>query len=252
MPKTTRILMDMPITVEICDPAASMSDIDKVFDYFVSVDNQYSTFKPDSEISRYNRKVISYDQLSGDMKLILKLCQDTKNDTHGYFDIHRPDGTLDPSGLVKGWAIFNAANLIKSWGFKNYYVDAGGDIQVNGLNSLGKPWVIGIRNPFNRHENVKIVACPPKCEAFGVATSGTYLRGQHVYDPFNRQKPISEIVSLTVIGPNIYEADRFATAAFAMRDKGVAFIASLKSFEAYSINNLGVATFTPGFTKYVV
>ena len=85
-----------------------------------------------------------------------------------------------------------------------------------------------------------------------MATSGTYVRGQHVYDPFNRQKPITEIVSLTVIGPDIYEADRFATAALAMRDKGVAFIASLEGFEAYSINNQGVATFTPGFSQYVV
>lgn len=247
MPKTTCILMDMPVTVEICDSGASQSDIDKVFDYFVAIDNQYSTFKPDSEISRYNQKKLTYDQLSGDLKLVLKLCDDTKIDTQGYFDIRRPDGTLDPSGLVKGWAIFNAANLIKSWGFQNYYVDAGGDIQVNGLNSQNKPWTIGIRNPQNRDQNVKIISIGNQ----GVATSGTYIRGQHVYDPFNPQ-PITDIVSLTVIGPNIYEADRFATAAFAMREQGLNFIATLRGFEGYSINSHGIATFTAGFTRHVV
>jgi FAD:protein FMN transferase len=249
MPKITRILMDMPITVEIC--GGSMTDIDKVFDYFVSIDNQFSTFKSDSEISLYNQKKITDDQLSADMKLVLKLCEDTRLATHGYFDINRPDGTLDPSGLVKGWAINNAADLIKSWGYQSYFVDAGGDIQVNGLNSQKKPWTIGIRNPQNRDQNIKIIACPPECEAFGVATSGTYIRGQHVYDPFD-SSPINEIVSLTVIGPNVYEADRFATAAFAMRDKGVAFISTLAGFEAYSINNQGIAVFTPGFNRYVV
>jgi thiamine biosynthesis lipoprotein len=247
MAKTTRILMDMPVTVEICDPGVSASDIDQVFDYFISIDNRFSTFKPDSEISRYNQKKLTYSQLSNDMKLVLKLCEDTKKATDGYFDIRRPDGTLDPSGLVKGWAILNAANLIKSWGFKNYYVDAGGDIQVNGLNSKGLPWVIGIRNPQNRHQNVKIVSIGNR----GIATSGTYIRGQHVYDPFDPQ-PITDVVSLTVIGPDIYQADRFATAAFAMRSQGIAFIATLKDFEAYSINSQGIATFTPGFTKYVI
>jgi len=49
----------------------------------------------------------------------------------------------------------------------------------------------------------------------GIATSGTYLRGEHIYNP-KTGEAASEIVSLTVIGPNIYEADRFATAAFAM------------------------------------
>jgi thiamine biosynthesis lipoprotein len=248
MAKQLRLLMGMPITVEICDPGSSVSDINKVFDYFISIDNRFSVYKTDSEISLYNQKKLTYSKLSADMKLILKLSNDTKVATHGYFDIRQPDDSLDPSGLVKGWAIFNAANLIKSWGFKNYYVDAGGDIQVNGLNRLGKPWTIGIRNPADRRQNIKIVTIGDQ----GIATSGTYIRGQHVYDPFAPDKPIKEIVSLTVIGPNVYEADRFATAAFAMRDFGVAFIATLTGFEAYSINSQSIATFTPGFAKYVV
>ena len=246
MPKITKILMDMPVTVEIGD--SSVSDLDKIFDYFVAIDNRFSVYKPDSEISRYNQKKLSFFELSRDMKQVLKLCDDTKKATHGYFDIRCPNGTIDPSGLVKGWAINSAANLIKSWGFKNYYVDAGGDIQVNGLNSLGKPWTIGIRHPQNRSQNVKIVTIGDR----GIATSGTYIRGQHVYDPFASQKPITEIVGLTVIGPDIYEADRFATAAFAMRDQALTFISTLVGFEAYSINNRGIATFTPGFTQYVV
>ncbi len=72
------------------------------------------------------------------MKEVLALCQETKELTEGYFDIQRADGTIDPSGLVKGWAIFKAAQLLERMGLKNFYVDAGGEIQVAGLNSQGQ------------------------------------------------------------------------------------------------------------------
>ncbi len=70
----------------------------------------------------------------------------------------------------------------------------------------------------------------------GVATSGTSIRGQHIYNPQDDAAPIDEIVSLTVIGPNIYEADRFATAAFAMGSDGIVFIEQLDGFEGYMID----------------
>jgi thiamine biosynthesis lipoprotein len=246
--KQVRLLMDMPITVEIVDPMVSQSDIDTIFHYFTDIDNRFSTYKNDSEISLFNSGKIPRAQLSPDMKLILKAAEETKKLTRGYFDIHRPDGSIDPSGIVKGWAINNASKIIEEMGFMNYYVDAGGDIQVKGTNSDAIPWRIGIRNPFHHSQNVKIISIDNR----GVATSGTYIRGQHIYDPYLPNIPITEIVSLTVIGPNVYEADRFATAAFAMRDKCLEFITTLKGFEAYTIDTKGMATCTPGFETYVV
>ena len=84
-----------------------------------------------------------------------------------------------------------------------------------------------------------------------MATSGTYIRGQHIYNPHNRVQTFDDIVSLTVIGPNIYEADRFATAAFAMGKSGIDFIESLPGFEGYIIDSNGIATMTSGFENYV-
>ena len=123
----------------------------------------------------------------------------------------------------------------------------GGDIQVAGTNSQGQPWRVGIRNPFNPHEIVKVLAIGD-C---GVATSGTYIRGQHIYNPKSSGQPITEIVSLTVIGPNVYEADRFATAAFAMGRAGIFFIEQLEGLEGYMIDRHGQATLTSGFARYV-
>lgn len=246
--KQVRLLMDMPITVEIVDNRVSQSDIDTVFHYFSDIDSRFSTYKKNSEISRYNSGKITQTQLSSDVKLVLKAAEETKRLTHGYFDIHRPDGSIDPAGIVKGWAIHNASTMIENMGYMNYYIDAGGDIQVKGHNSQHEPWRIGIRNPFHHGQNVKIVSIGNR----GIATSGTYIRGQHIYDPYQPTIPITEIVSLTVIGPTVYEADRFATAAFAMRDKGLEFISTLKGFEAYTIDTKEVATCTSGFHTYVV
>lgn len=245
--KETRILMDMPITIEIVDPHAAKKIFPEIFAYFTYVDNKFSTFKKSSEITGINMGLLSRENYSEDMKMILALCQKTKKETDGYFNILR-DGQIDPSGLVKGWAIYNAANLIKSRGFSNYFVDAGGDIQVNGHNIKGNKWQIGIRNPFNRKEIVKII----NADYEGVATSGTYIRGQHIYNPFKSEEEIKDIISMTVIGPNIYEADRFATAAFAMGKSGIEFIERLNGFEGYMIDKDGIATYTDGFERYCV
>jgi FAD:protein FMN transferase len=246
--KQIRLMMGMPIIIEISDKNPSKSDINKIFAYFSEIDNQFSVYKSTSEVSRYNQGYLDFSQISPNLKYILAESQNTYNETNGYFNIHRPDGLIDPSGIVKGYAIFEASKRIDNMGYKNYYIDAGGDIAVKGLNSQNQPWKIGIRNPFDRTQNVKIVSIHNQ----GIATSGTSIRGQHIYDPFCPAKPITEIVSITVIGPDVYQADRFATAAFAMRKNGVNFISTLPGFEAYSIDSQGIATFTPGFKKYVV
>jgi thiamine biosynthesis lipoprotein len=173
------------------------------------------------------------------------LAEETKKQTRGYFDIVH-NKKIDPSGIVKGWAIYQAALLLSKEGVRNYYVEAGGDIQVNGKNENGEAWQVGIRNPFNREEIVKVVFLRDE----GIATSGTYIRGQHIYNPHKSGEEISDIMSITVIGPNIYEADRFATAAFAMGKRGISFIENLKGFEGYLIDSEGIATYTSGFEKY--
>ncbi len=236
----------MPITVEVVDNGATAQVIDEVFAYLVYVDEKFSTYKEQSEISLINRHALALDQASEDMRTVFALAEQTKQETDGYFDIAR-NGTYDPSGLVKGWAIYNAAEILRQKGWRNFYVEAGGDIEAAGKNSQGQNWRVGIRNPFNLNEIVKVLSLTD-C---GVATSGTYVRGQHIYNPKEDGQLITEVVSLTVLGPDVYEADRFATAAFAMGREGIFFIDSLVGFEGYMIDRRGQATFTRGFQRYV-
>jgi len=245
--KQARILMGMPITVEIVDATATGAAIEKVYAYFASVEQTFSTYKDTSEISRINAGLLTLQNASAEMRTVFALAEETKQRTDGYFDIRCPDGSIDPSGLVKGWAILHAAKILERDGFRNYYVEAGGDIQVRGHSADGDDWSIGIRNPFSPEQIIKIVTLVDR----GMATSGTYLRGQHIYNPHAPHAPLTEIVSITVIGPDVYEADRFATAAFAMGRKGIAFIERLKGFEAYMVDASGIATMTGGFSSFV-
>lgn len=242
--KQTELIMGMPITAEIVN-SDNQAILANVFDYFRAVDARFSTYKPASEMTKVNAG-LPRSQWSSDMKTVMRLCQQTKRQTGGYFDIEHNDA-LDPSGLVKGWAVQNAASMLRNRGVKNFYIEAGGDIQVSGNSATGRPWVVGIRNPFNVDEIIKTIAVTNG----GVATSGTYIREQHIYNPFASNGSIEGVKSLTVVGPNIYDADRFATAAFAMGRPGIHFIDALPGFEGYMVDDQKQATLTKGFERYV-
>jgi thiamine biosynthesis lipoprotein len=242
--KQTELIMGMPISVEIIG-RASQSFFDEVFDYFRQVDAKYSTYKPNSEISKINDG-LPKTEWSVEMKSVLELCEQTRQQTKGYFNINH-EGKIDPSGLVKGWAVKNAADLLFAKGVNNFNIEAGGDIQVGGHKDHNQKWRIGIRSPFEISDIIKTVEVSNE----GIATSGAYIRGQHIYDPFNFQKSLDKVRSFTVIGPNIYEADRFATAAFAMGWEGISFIESVIGLEGYMVTDDHMATYTSGFERYV-
>ncbi len=243
MLKETRILMGMPVTVAIAD-AAAQRHLDEIFDYFHSIDERFSPFKETSETNAVNHGA-PQEIWSDEMKSVVALAEKTKNETDGYFDMMTPEGKFNPVGIVKGWAIKNAADILRAAGFKNFYVDAGGDIEVGGKNGEGKKWSVGIKNPFKQDEIVKTVFATN----LGVATSGTYIRGDHIYNP-KTKRPVNEILSLTVVGPDVCEADRFATSAYAMGKNGIGFVEKYPGLEGYVIDKNGVATMTSGFLKY--
>ncbi len=245
--KQTRDIMGMHLTVEIVDPGVSTQIFEEVFSYFTVVDERFSTYKEISEISLINAGKIAKNDYSDEMKQIFDLAEQTKKETRGYFDIFY-HGKYDPSGIVKGWAIYHAAKIIQKKGYQNYFIDAGGDVQVRGNSSSGFPWRVGIRNPFDEKKIIKVLSVTDE----GVATSGTYIRGNHIYNPKKGKKLHKDIVSVTVIASNIYEADRFATAAFAMGREGIFFIEQQNGLEGYMIDTDGSATYTTGFNTYVL
>ena len=248
MLRQTRILMGMPITVEIVRHDRADELIDRVFQNFAAVEARFSVYRADSEVSQLNQGRLAREAISAELADVLEIARRTSAETDGYFDIRRPDGSIDPSGIVKGWAILKAARLVAAAGAMDFLIDAGGDIQTGGVDAEGGDWILGIRNPFDETGIIK--AIEPR--GHGVATSGTYVRGNHIRNPHAPGRPITDLVSLTVIGADVLEADRFATAAFAMGGAGIHFIERTPGLEAYAVDATGVATLTSGFGAYVV
>ena len=243
--RDTRLIMGMPIEIQVVGGAEAAPLLEDAFAYLGEVDERFSTYKEESEISRINRGALALTDASDQMQEIFTRAEDAKRATEGYFDIKRPDGKLDPSGIVKGWAIRNAAARLRAAGVTDFFINAGGDIASAGKNEKGGEWSVGIENPFDRAQIVKVVY--PKGK--GVATSGSYIRGAHIYDPHAPSRALTELASITVIGPDVEQADVLATAAFAMGKRGLAFLESQEGFEAYGIET-GVATMTSGFAQY--
>lgn len=243
----TKLIMGMPITVEVVDSSVTPQDFRDVFSLFKQIDRQFSPYKKTSEVSRINRKEVAEAEYSEEMREILSLAGKAKDKTNGYFDVYR-NGYFDPSGVVKGWAIQKACELLKTKCLQNFSINAGGDVQVSGNNSHDQNWRVGIRHPFEHDKIVKTI----RIENEGIATSGTYLRGEHIYNPLQKAQPVRDIVSLSVIGPDILYADLMATAAFAMGRHGIHFIDSLSDCAGYMIDKDGVATYTRAFEKYVI
>jgi FAD:protein FMN transferase len=241
-----RIVMGMPVTIEIAGAGVDSAQFDRLFSYFEHVEAVFSPFLPQSETSRINQGGLRADESSDEMRTIIRLAEKTRADTDGYFDVYR-DGVFNPVGIVKGWAIYNAAEMLRHDGIWDFYVDAGGDVQLSGRNEAGEYWDVGIRSPFDPQRIVKVL----KLSDIGIATSGTYIRGDHIYDPHYSGVLPGDVVSLTVIAPNAWEADRYATAAFAMGRAGIEFIEKEPCLEGYMITQDGIATMTSGFTAYV-
>ena len=236
--------MGMPVVLEIVDTQATASDIDEILAYFDHIDEVFSPYKETSELERINRNEILPDQYSKEMQNVLDLCEQTTKETDGYFNMHI-NGKIDPSGIVKGLAIWKAAQMLADKGFHNFYVEIGGDIQVSGHNSKGTPWTVGIQNPSQQDKLAKILALTDK----GIATSGTYIRGTHIQNPKNHT-PASDIASISVVGKNIYEADRFATAAFAMGEQGIQWLEKKEGLEGCMITKDQRVYVTSGFNQY--
>ena len=228
--------MGMPVCVDVRD-AAAPGTVDWVFEWLRFVDVTFSTYRAGSEISRLGRGELAEDDASAAVREVLARCRELRDETGGFFD-PRATGRLDPSGFVKGWAIDRAAAMLEHAGARSFCLNAGGDVLVRG----GGPWRIGIQHPYRR----RCLAAVIELADGAVATSGSYERGPHVIDPHSARPP-SGVLSVTVMGPELGQADAYATAAFAMGEQGPDWTASLHDHEAMTILDGDRVLSTPGF-----
>ena len=242
------------IGVEVVDEVEP-DVVDALYRWFERVDELFSTWRDDSEISRIGRGELKTLDASPEVGTVLALCDDVCRLSGGAFDITfgarakvepRPGlGPVDPSGLVKGWAVERAATMLLDAGARSFCVNAGGDVAVRGRPSSGDSWRIGIQHPWERDKLAAVV----RLVDGAVATSGCYERGDHVVDP-RTGMPAHGLASVTVVGPDLTMADAYATAAVALGPEGMAWLAEQPGVEAMAITDAQRVVSTPGFNRY--
>jgi thiamine biosynthesis lipoprotein len=191
------------------DPSTApvLPDIEAELD---RIDRVFSPFRSDSDLTALAAGQSRLAECSPDVAEVLDLCAEAKRRTDGYFDAMH-SGRLDPTGLVKGWAVARVAHLLSAAGSTCHAVNGGGDALVVADPTRDPPWRIGVTDGGGLVTTVR-------AHNLAVATSGNTERPGEVIDPFTGQSARA-LRSVTVAGPDITFADAFATAALALGDR---------------------------------
>lgn len=179
------------------------------------VDEVFSTYRPDSFVSRLSRGEVDVDQCPPEVAEVLALGDRAQAASDGAFSIWRPH--LDPTGVVKGWAVDNAADHLRQLPETDFCLSAGGDMVCR---SFGEAWKVGIENPL---DPARLIATVP-VHVGGVATSGTAHRGAHLWD--GRGGIPQGVASVTVVADTLTWADIDATAAYALGQRSAEWLRS--------------------------
>jgi len=188
-------------------------------------DRVFSTYRPDSFVSRLGRGEITVADCPAEVGEVLALGELARVQSGGAFDVRRPDGegrlVLDPSGVVKGWAVQRAAHAFDVLADTDLCLSAGGDLVCRVAGPERAAWRIGIEDP---REPSRVVAVVPVRNG-ALATSALTHRGDHIVDARTGDVPRG-VRSVTVVADDLTWADIDATAAFAQGKEALRWLES--------------------------
>jgi thiamine biosynthesis lipoprotein len=178
--------------------------------------------------------------------------------THvGYQNVELGDGTVHLSApgmqlgfgsVGKGFAADRAAAILRAGNFRNFIVDAGGDLVVSGSNG-DSPWSVGVRHPRTE----ELLATLELTDS-AIATSGDYeqylladgRRFGHIIDPRSGW-PVETVASVVVIAAKGADADALATGLFVLGpEQGIALAEKISSVDALFVMSDGTLHHSDG------
>jgi thiamine biosynthesis lipoprotein len=216
------------------DPRTVKAALDEAVAGLHRVDAVFSTYREDSQISRLVRGDLTVGDCDPEVAEVLELGAEAERVSEGWFSTSY-EGRLDPTGIVKGWAIERAARRLAEAGATGVSVNGGGDVQLLGVPGPQRPWRVGVSDPLRPGGLAAVISAAGLTE-LAVATSGTAERGAHIVDPSTGRSAVTDLVAVTVVAPHVTWADCWATAAFAMGSRqGLRWLESLPGAEALLI-----------------
>lgn len=223
-------VMGLPVSVHVRGAVQRpevATAVDQVWGVLRRVDTVFSTWREDSELMRLRRGELSAAQAHPWLAEVTRLCAVAERRTPGLFSASFDGTHHDPTGLVKGWAVEQAALHLRHVPGISWCVNAGGDLLAGaGRGASPTTWLVGVEDPRARGT----VAATVPLRTGGLATSGAAARGAHVVDP-RTGAAIGRQGSATVWGPSLLWADVWATALFV--DPGAGTVALEGADPAY-------------------
>jgi thiamine biosynthesis lipoprotein len=247
-PRTVHVehCMGTAFTIDIRDRGRWDAAIADAVSWLHRVDAVFSTYRAGSDISRIRRGELRVADADPEVGAVLELCAQAATATGGAFTA-MPQGRLDPTGLVKGWAVERASRLLWAHGAVNHGVNGGGDLQLAGEAAPGRPWTVGITDPRDRSRIVSTVTG----RDFAVATSGIGERGSHILDPFSA-RPALALASASVVGDRLTFADAYATAACVLGTQAIRWIEEVDGYQALLIDATGTLSTSRGWRNQLM
>jgi thiamine biosynthesis lipoprotein len=148
---------------------------------------------------------------------------------------------LDLNAIAKGYGVDKTFNLLNQKGFKNIFVEIGGEVKCSGKNIKNKNWSIGIEDPSDDGNYEKKISAIISVPNGAIATSGNYrnivdLDGEILGHTINPQTgfPIqTDVLSVSVLSNSCMESDAWATALMAMNHQtGFALVENQSNINA--------------------
>ncbi|WP_368489891.1 FAD:protein FMN transferase [Clostridium sp. BJN0013] len=149
--------------------------------------------------------------------------------------------SLDLGGIAKGYSADEAARILKEKGVKHAIINLGGNVVVINNNINGKPWNIGIQNPFEATgKEVGTIKVTNKT----VVTSGIYERYleengkkyHHILNPFTGYPMDNNLASVTLVTNVSIDADAMTKNIFYLGvDKGMKYVKTIQGLDAIFI-----------------
>ena len=227
-------IMGLPMSIHVRGPRARedrvAEAVEAAFAELRADEEIFSIWRPDSPVSRIRDGRDELRDALPRIKHVAGLCELAGQRTGGAFTAWLPDAAgrlrFNPTGLVKGWAVEQAftglGRRLAFLGAHDLMINAGGDIAASCTRTDTPDWRVGIEDPRDRARMLRTL----ELRVGAVATSGTAARGLHIIDPTSG-RPVDELASATVVGPELTWADVYATAAFVRGPRAAAWIATL-------------------------
>jgi thiamine biosynthesis lipoprotein len=192
----------------------------------------------------------------GEIAAALRLVGYGKVEVRGDRIVKPREVEIDLSGIAQGKAVDLVRAYLTGEGYRDFLINASGDIYVSGRNAERRKWRVAIQDPVRQDRYSGIV---DKSDV-AVVTSGDYerffteggVRYSHLMNPFTGY-PQSDLRSVTILAPDAVTADFLSTAVFVMGSaKGLEFLirSGVEGYLVYSSSGGKVeSASTPGFWK---